>query len=217
MVMIRIGRVFLVLLSSVWLAGCVTGTRSIELPAIAPTAVHRVDEAIAIGEVTDARQFETAPRDPSTPSARSNGATLAADARARLIGRQRNGYGKAMGDIALAGDGTVQDEVRRLIGEGLASRGYRVVESGATPNRVDVVVDEFWAWFTPGMWAVRFEARVNTQLAFETPNGRKQVRVSGHGSNSGQVASDANWVLAYRRAFEDYLQNLEKALDEAGL
>lgn len=199
------------------LVGCVTGTRNLTLDAVESTAQRKVDSTIAIGAPTDARIFEAAPRDPSTPSARGKRTDLSPAERARLIGRQRDSFGKAMGDLALAGDGTVQREVRRLLAEGLSSHGYRIDESGQARNRVEVVIEEFWAWFTPGMWSIGFEARIKTRLAFETASGRKEIDVFGYGRNRGQIESDANWVLAYHRAFADYLVNLSKALDEAGL
>jgi hypothetical protein len=198
------------------LTGCVTGTRTITLPAatLAPAPPLPEIGSVEIRSVRDARAFEQKPRDPSTPSVRGKLDDVAPEARARLIGRQRNGYGKALGDIALAEGRTVEDEVRRLLVQGLEGRGIRVDDPGADGLPLDVTIDEFWAWFTPGMWVIRFEARLRTRLELTTTSGLRSVEVTGYGSNRGQVASDANWSLAYRRAFDDYVANLSKAIEE---
>jgi len=41
--------------------------------------------------------------------------------------------------------------------------------------------------------------------------------VRGYGINKWQVASDANLALAYERAINEFLINLDKALDGKGL
>jgi hypothetical protein len=83
-------------------AGCVTGRRTFELPI----AAHEVPAAnkgrVYIGAVTDDRQFENRPSEPSTPSIDGDVTKLSAAQKDQMIGRQRNGFGKAMGDIALA-------------------------------------------------------------------------------------------------------------------
>lgn len=45
----------------------------------------------------------------------------------------------------------------------------------------------------------------------------KTFAVRGNRRNNGQAASDANWQLACRRAFEDFLPKLDDELANAGL
>ncbi len=85
------------------------------------------------------------------------------------------------------------------------------------PTKIDVSVDRFWGWFSPGMWAVSFETQIETTLDVTTPEGSRQIEVKGYGINRGQVASDANWRLAFDRGFADFLEKLDSALEEAGL
>lgn len=203
----------------VGLTGCVTGTRTLTLPeAAVPSERAPGPQTFLVGpveirSVVDARTFEQKPRDPSTPSVRGRLEDVSPDARARLIGRQRDSFGKAMGDLALPEGRRVEDEVRRLLVEGLRARGIRVVEAGADGLPIDVTIDEFWAWFTPGMWVIRFDARIRTRLELETAEGPRRFEVVGHGTNPGQIESDANWLLAYQRAFDDYVADLAKALE----
>lgn len=203
----------------VGLLGCVTGTRTLTLPEAsipserAPSPPPTLTGPVRIRSVLDARTFEQKPRDPSTPSVRGRLEDVSPDERARLIGRQRDSFGKAMGDLALAEGRRVEDEVRRLLTRSLGAQGIRVVEAGNDATPIDVTIDEFWAWFTPGMWVIRFDARVRTRLEWATDAGPRRLEVVGHGSNPGQIESDPNWLLAYQRAFDDYVAELAKALE----
>ena len=107
------------------LSGCVTGTRTIDLqpPQVATTT--KMEGTVYLGAFEDKRVFEAAPKDPSTPSVNGNLASTSKQQLATLIGRQRNGFGKAMGDVALPKGGTVEGEMRDLIRRGLEARGYR--------------------------------------------------------------------------------------------
>lgn len=194
------------------------------LPLDVPPAQASADangRVAVITTVVDERQFEASPSEPSTPSLKRGDAyALSGDARKQAIARKRNGYGMALGDIVLEGSTTVEDLTRDLIARGLVERGYRVVDAGSAPEgavNVSAVIREFWAWFTPGFFAAGMEARVGTTLSISGPDGSTTLPIDGHGSNSVQVARDANWVLTYQRAFEDYLRKQSDALSGAGL
>jgi hypothetical protein len=87
------------------LAGCATSRSEIRLSSPAPAATPQAtttDRAVVIRSVHDERVFEQAPDDPSTPSLGFEGASQASDdLKARAVGRKRNSFGKAMGDILL--------------------------------------------------------------------------------------------------------------------
>ena len=134
-----------------------------------------------------------------------------------MIGRQRKGYGRARGDIALPAGDSVLTRTRALVAEGLERRGFTIANDPASMGTATVKIDEFWAWFTPGMWTVSFQADVVCQVTVTRDGVAKKLLVKGDGRNQGQVASDANWQLAYTRAFDDFLANLEVALSGAGL
>lgn len=203
-------------------SGCVVGRRTIDLEV--PTAPKIVDGSkgtVSIISITDQRKFENKPPQPSTPSIDGDVTTLSKAERGRMIGRQRNGFGKAMGDIALADNQTVENQMRLLVAEAFKRRGYTVNDARQSGNQAEVVIDKFWAWFTPGFMSVDFDADVSANMKISL-NGRSgQFTVSGHGKNGGQVASDANWKLAYSRAFDDFIKNLDAILqsleEELGL
>jgi hypothetical protein len=172
---------------------------------------------VILETIKDARHFQNKPPAPSTPSIDGDVSTLTPETKATFIGRQRNGYGKAMGDITLpAGDSVVQ-RMQALIEEGLKRRGYALTKGKGEAGAVSVVINEFWAWFTPGMWAVTFEARLDSAVTIKRAGASHTLNVKGHGTNNGQVASDANWQLAYKRAFDDFLVNFDREVEKAGL
>lgn len=197
-------------------SGCVLGRRTVDLSVPRATSYPAAQGTVTIGKIEDKRRFENKPGDPSTPSIDGDVATLDAAGKTAMIGRQRNSYGKAMGDIALPQDRSVVVLTRELLTESLKRNGYSAA-TGAADKTVDAEIKEFWAWFTPGMWAVSFESRVYCTLTVKRGSNTKPVVIRGYGINKGQVASDANWQLAYQRAFEDFLAKAGPQLKAAGL
>ena len=133
--------------------GCVTGHRMVSLTP--PTAAHPAAKGSAsISQVKDCRQFENKPTSPWIPSINGDVNAVSSAQLGQYIGRQRNTYGKAMGDIMLPEGQTVEGCVRDLVAEALARRGYAVAEAkGEATFDVQVKIGEFWAWCTPGMWS----------------------------------------------------------------
>lgn len=192
----------------VFQTGCVVGRRTLSLP-IASHESHAAPQGrVYIAMVTDNRHFENQPSDPSTPSIDGDVSKISAQEKDRMIGRQRNTFGKAMGDIGLAADDSVTKRTRLLVAEGLKRKGYEVTDDAAAPTKVGVSVDEFWAWGTPGFWALTFEAKLQCTLSVTTAAGSQTAIIKGYGINHGQVAKDANWQQAYDPAFEDFMTNL---------
>lgn len=202
-------------LVALFTSGCVVGQRSVTLPV--PTRQTAADKgAFRIDEVKDERVFENNPSDPFIPSVDGDVTTISSESKSRMIGRQRNGFGKAMGDIALPAGDSVMQRSRALVEEGLKRRGYTITSDAGAANSASITIDEFWAWFTPGMWSVSFEARVHCTVKVRRGSDGAELVIKGYGKNSGQVASNENWQLAYSRAFEDFLVKLETELSRAG-
>jgi hypothetical protein len=196
--------------------GCVTGRREVDLPIAAIPAAASTKDAIHIASITDDRVFENKPRNPSTPSIDGDVTSLTPAMKDVMIGRQRNGFGKAMGDIALSGGETVTKRVRALVERGMQQRGHRVTDDVPSATAASVSIVEFWAWGTPGMWSISFEARVTCRLTITNAGKSNTLLVQGYGLNHGQVAKDANWQLAYERAFNDFNTKLISELDKSG-
>jgi hypothetical protein len=165
----RLSLLALIGVAVVFQAGCVTGRRSLSLPV----STHEVPSAtrgpVYIATVTDNRQFQNKPSDPSIPSIDGDVTQLSAAEKDRMIGRQRNTWGKAMGDIALQGNDSVTKRVRLLVEEGLHRKGYGVTNDPKAPIAAMVSVDEFWAWGTPGFWQLHLKRRFNARYLLPVP------------------------------------------------
>jgi Uncharacterized lipoprotein len=204
------------LIVGIFATGCVMGRRTISLDTpTAPTSTASKGTA-AVTAVVDNRAFENKPKEPSTPSIDGDVKKMSAEIREVMIGRQRNTYGMAMGDIALSTGQTVPQQVRSLVETGLKSRGYTVTSDNSADTKVDVSIDQFWAWFSPGLFTVSFEARIYCTLTLIKNDKKTLIMIQGNGVNQGQIASNANWKLAYSRAYKDFLEKLASALEKIG-
>lgn len=200
----------------VLLTGCVLGRRTVDLPIQGIAGDTGGKGEIFIGSIEDHRSFQNSPSDPSTPSIDGDVASLTEKEKGIMIGRQRGGFGNAAGDVALPANDSVMTRTRRLLEEGFKKRGYLITSDSSALNSATATINQFWGWFTPGFFTITFEARVNCTITLTKPDGPSTITVQGWGRNQGQVASNANWQLAYQRAFQDFLSKLDSKLAEAG-
>ena len=193
-------------------SGCVTGRRVIPLEVPEGGASSGERGEIFIGAIEDGRKFENKPTSPSTPSIKGNVDSLTPEQKQVFIARQRNGYGRAMGDVVLPDGQTVPERMRLLIKAGLASNGYKLTDDSAASTSATARVDEFWGWFTPHFATLSFEANVSATITIKRHGKTYELHPKGFGRNQGQVASNANWQVAYTRAFDDFLKSLDSEL-----
>ena len=198
-------------------SGCVTSRRTIGLPVSHVPGAGANKGSLYIGSIEDQRTFQNKPTDASTPSVNGDVAQCSKEELATVIGHQRKGYGRARGDIALPPGDSVLARTRALLEEGLKRRGFTIANEPAAAGTVTVKIYEFWAWLAPGMWTLSFQANVVCQVTVTRDGVAQKLLVKGAGRNQGQVANDADWQLAYTRAFDDFLAHLEVALSGEGL
>ncbi len=194
-------------------SACVTGTREINLETPNSTSSVSKDGLIYIASIEDKREFEQKPRKPEIPSVKGKLESKTATELSTYIGRQRNGYGGAMGSVSLNEGSTVQSEVKKLISNELVARGYTISDTPENAKSLDIDIEKFWAWMVPGFISIGFES----ELLLKLESQGSSSSVHGKGNNEGQVASNANWALTYKRAYADLLSKLAVALDEIGL
>lgn len=210
-------RPLVVFLALVALGGCVTGRRTFDLPVSSPVAPVGNRGIVYIASVTDDRHFEMNSSDPSVPSVNGDVAMMSATDRDRMIGRQRNTFGKAMGDVSLPAGESVTHKVRSLVEQALIQSGYRITEDPKTPESIAVSIRNFWGWMTPGFFALTFEAKINCAITASGPGGVQTIAVKGYGINHGQFAKDENWVEAFDPAFKDFVSNFAAQLQDLRL
>lgn len=207
-----------VLAACVVLAGCATSRSEITLssPEIgAPATTENASGRIAvIRTITDERHFEQAPDEPSTPSLGFEGADKATAAiKARAIGRKRNTFGKALGDVLLENGQTVDTVVRHNTAVALEKAGYRVEDSapaGSNPLIIDIHIKKFWAWFEPGFWAIKLHTNISTEL--DLSGASTPTTIDVHAEESQLAATDSSWIEIVQKALTEYRNQLaEKA------
>lgn len=181
-------------------------------PAPAAAAIDAAAPAVVIRSVSDERVFEVAPRDPSTPSLGPEGGD--ASVQARAVGRKRDGYGRAIGDVLLAPGETVEGLMRQHIVAAFQQAGVRVIdEAEATPEtpRVDVRIERFWAWLHP-----RFMIHQNTHIeARFTVAGAEPVVVTGHSDGEGPLPPDSVWIQMFETALTAFRNDLAARANQA--
>lgn len=193
------------------LVGCATSRSEVKLsePAVPATAAATAskNKTVLLRSVTDERVFEEAPSSPSTPSLGFEGSAKSADdIKARAIGRKRNGFGKALGDVLLENGMTVRQVMRKNLTASLQQAGFKVTENaadaGSSPIVMDAHVKKFWAWFTPGFWAVTVGAQISTDLVVE--NRRLPIVISVETSENHMAVTEGTWIEDIDKALVKY-------------
>lgn len=188
------------------LSGCAVnrGELAVEAPA---AANPETGQPVRIVDVVDKRVFVISPPDPSTPSLKNNEINDPSITN-RAIARKRNGFGMALGDILLPEGETVEQLTASALATALKEKGYRVVPEGdpayATALPLSANINQFWAWFTPGFWAVKLEYRADLELTGDWPLDGSSQTVGGTSKWSGLAATTAAW----RELMNDGLSNL---------
>lgn len=189
------------------LTGCATSRSEVRLssPGAAVDTPSSDGKVVVIRSIRDDRIFEEAPKDPSTPSLGFGGAEAAsAEIRARAIGRKRNGYGKALGDVLLENGQTIEAVIGENLTAALRQAGYRVQSSSGDADAVqlDVRIKRFWAWFQPGFWAITLNANISTELVVDgkaTP-----ISIDVDAQDKRQAATDKAWVEIVDQALQAF-------------
>jgi hypothetical protein len=173
------------------LFGCVS-SRSV-LDVQAPQSANGTGQKVSIVAI-DERHFEASPKQADTPSLKNSEEVGDLSITQRAVGRKRNGYGMAMGDILLPEGMTVSQLVAKSVAEGYRKAGYQVVEKAerdGDAKAVTVHITEFWSWFSPGAFSVALnnKARLNIATAGET----KPLDIATDKRESMQLVVEGDW------------------------
>lgn len=202
-------------------SGCATsrGAIALDIPVeSSPVAVQ--NKSIAIRSVKDQRVFENDPRDPAIPSLGFGGIDqVSLEERKRAIARKRNSYGKALGDVFLENGNTVELLVSDMLKSVLRELGYTIVDRNQVRSDtlvMDVTIEKFWAWFTPGFWAITLRSDIATTINVgQASSGmRQQKKITIHEENSGQAATTGAWKAIFLKALASYKENAKSQLSE---
>ncbi|MDR1367288.1 MAG: flagellar biosynthesis protein [Candidatus Accumulibacter sp.] len=171
---------------------------------------------VLIVSVADRRVFEVAPESPSIPSLDPKELQSSA-VKSRAVGRKRNTYGKALGDILLKEGRTVETLVAESIRQAFAEKGYKIIDRKEDASqktlRVEAFVDKFWSWMNPGFWAITLSTEITTDLSIHSPKRGKSITVTVQASENYQTALDENWTEVINKALRAYVEELKARLE----
>jgi len=198
------------------LGGCATSRAVLDVSVPASTSAAAPNgKTVLVNPARDMRVFHVSPSSPDIPSLdpseQQNDAI-----RLRAVGRKRNTFGKALGDIVLAEGTTVETLVSRSIVQAFSDLGYRVVTDKAEASNdtlvVDATINKFWEWMNPGFWALTLSAEISTDVALRSLEGREIKKVSVKASDHYQIATDGNWMEVIDNALRLYVDDLKSKL-----
>ncbi len=198
------------------LGGCATSRAVLDVSAPSSTSVAQPNgKTVLINSPRDMRVFQIAPSSPDIPSLDPSEEQNDA-IRLRAVGRKRNTFGKALGDIILAEGKTVETLTSASIAQAFTDKGYRVItnRNEATNDTfvVEVIINKFWAWMNPGFWAITLSAEISTDLTIKSMEGREIKRVSVKASDNYQVATEGNWMEVIDNALHLFVDDLKSKL-----
>ena len=215
-----------VLAMLVLFTGCATSRSIIDVPSSTPQNAQTVaanGKAVYINTVRDNRSFQTNPRSPDIPSLDPS-EDLTDAIKLRAIGRKRNAYGKALGDILLKDGTTVESLIASATRRAFSENGYQVLDysTWVTPGVyvVDVSIDQFWSWMNPGFWAITLSTEISTSLSIKEGTKQQHAVVQVKASDQFQVGTESNYLKMITGALTLYGEDLKrklKSLEQTGL
>ncbi|WP_316978949.1 hypothetical protein [Shumkonia mesophila] len=197
------------------LGGCAVGRSVVPLDQAQAIQNPVSGIAVKIKSVEDARVFEAAPKDPSTPSLQ-DGEIGNSAITARAIARKRGGFGKALGDILLPEGQTVAAVMEDSIGNGFRKAGYRVLQPGDQGYEQAVTVDawvrQYWTWVNLGFWAVTVHCRAEVDLKGDLPALGGGLTIPAEVSEDMQAVFEEDWLRIAAKGRDRVSENVAQTL-----
>lgn len=201
----------------VLLGGCATN-RTVMNVAVRPSAetVQPTGKEVFIDSVVDKRVFEVRPRSPSTPSLNPS-KEINDNIKLRAIARKRNSWGKALGDIVLKENQTVETLVAASIRQAFIEKGYKILDSREQITDktylVNGQIDKFWSWMTPGAVAITLSSEMSTVLTIKSRGHSETKNVSVKNSDAYLTGKGGNWMATINKTLRDYVDELKSKLE----
>jgi len=204
----------LIPLLSLTLCACATDRSVLKINAPKAAATVKADKAAFIRTVTDNRQFMDKPPTPDIPSIGKGGLSKNDPALlSRAVGRKRNSFGKAIGDVLLDEGSSVQSMVGASLTSALNGLGYRVCASApdCPPDALilDVAINKYWSWIDIGFWSIGVMAVIDTDITISSENGVPR-NVRAEAENRVMAATESAWQAALEKVLENYTVNAAK-------
>jgi hypothetical protein len=195
------------------LSACAVGRSALDIKS--PQAANPADSRTLakVTEVRDLRHFTTTAPDPSQHTLGSADDIRNATVTGRAIGRKRNGFGAALGDLTLPEGMTVSSLVKAAATAALQQRGYRVVEEGsaeaarAFPVAIDV--DQFWAWINIGFTELTMTHASKVVLKSNDLVQPSPKLVDARHEIKAVVGTESNWAITVNGGVSELVQQIQ--------
>lgn len=208
----------LLMLLSLFLGGCATSRSVLDVNVPATTeASPRNGKEVYINSVTDKRIFEVSPKTPSIPSLDPSEESNP-DVTLRAVGRKRNGYGKALGDILLKDGETVETLLAASMRKAFAESGYKILNdrSQATADTyiVDGSIEKFWTWINMGFWQLTVSTEIATTvtIAAQENGDVKEYQVAAQSQYPTMAVFDGTYIQCIEDALLSYVNELKRQI-----
>jgi len=205
-------------ISALFFSGCATkrGEVALQVPTAKAETVPSNGKQIYINSIVDRRMFEPKPTDPSTPSLDPSEAQ-SDTIKARAVGRKRNGYGMALGDILLNEDQSVNSVVKNALKEALVSKGYHVIENKEqiTPQTyiADAKIIKFWSWMNMGFF-LTISCEIETKVDLKKEGDAKTYNVHVKAADTFATGLESNYMAVMQKALQKYIEEAKTEIKE---
>ncbi|AWW50243.1 flagellar biosynthesis protein [Polynucleobacter paneuropaeus] len=209
-------KLIICVISALAIGGCATSrsTLDIQLPKGQPSQSN--GKQVYINSIVDKRSFQVSPPNPDIPSLDPS-EDQTEQIKMRAIGRKRNGFGKALGDMLLKDGETVQSLTDKSIRQAFEDKGYSIVanKDGVTKDTyiVDVNIEKFWAWMNPGFWQITLSSEISTDVIIKSSKGTTNQQISVKAADGYQVATESNWMEIIQKSIQLYINDLKSKLN----
>lgn len=133
----------------------------------------------------------------------------------RAIGRKRNSFGQALGDILLEPGQTVETVIANTLKRSFTEAGYKVLtnKENITEDAIvlKVSIEKFWAYMTPGFWAITLSSDISTNIEI-TQNGIDTITITVHSEGKYRVGTEGNWMEIIHESLQKYISEVKKAM-----
>jgi hypothetical protein len=200
-----------------FVAGCAINRGIVSLQQPVPaTPSQSIGKDVFIRSVTDKREFQEHPSRQDIPSLGFEGSSAAStDIKKRAIARKRNTFGQAMGDILLEEGQTVETVIGEALKRSFAGLGYTVLKNEQEVTTDTLVVDssiqKFWAYMTPGFWAITLSCDISTslQIGIEKTNTKEAETITVKSEGRYQTGAGGNWMEVLSKAVDKYVEQVK--------
>jgi hypothetical protein len=174
--------------------------------------------AVVVLPPVDGRRFEAAPNVPSIPSLKEQGQITDVRITSRAVGRKRNGYGSALGDVLLLPPQTTSSIVADAVKAGLQDSGFRIVDAAdpayASARKISVRINEFWTWITPGFGSIKLDNSTDLTLEGDISALSTPARIQVHETKGYFAISESDWSPFIDSALRDVREKVRSIVSQ---